>query len=169
MKTFHLIRIDYQYCDYLRKYDDKVRYNNGKKILRPYIGVLFKMNGLEYFAPLASPKPKHLKMKEKIDFLKIEKGNLGAINLNNMIPVIKECYQLVDLSKEPEDYAYLLRRQLRFLNRHHKDISKKAKLLYDGYMHKSLNLNIIKRCCNFPLLEEKCVLYQNSATELASL
>lgn len=162
MKNFKLIRIDYHYCDYLRKYDSKVRYNNGQKILRPYVGVLFRINDLEYFAPLASPKLKHIQMKEKIDFIKIENGKFGAINLNNMIPVTKEFYELIDLKKEPENYAYLLRRQLRYLNRHQKDISAKAILLYNKYVNNKLNIEIKKRCCNFPLLEEICKEYQSN-------
>lgn len=54
---------------------------------RPYIGVLFTVEGKEYIAPLGSPKPKHLTMKNNIDFIKIDNGKLGVINLNNMIPV----------------------------------------------------------------------------------
>ena len=37
--------------------------------------------------PLTSPKPKHLHMKNQIDFLKIKGGEWGAVNFNNMIPV----------------------------------------------------------------------------------
>ena len=84
---FKLVIIDKNYCDYLRKYDSKVPYNFDKKQNRPFVGVLFKINNVSYFAPLSSPKPKHLKMHNAIDFLKIDNGNLGAINFNNMIPV----------------------------------------------------------------------------------
>ena len=52
-----LVRLDTDYCNYLRKYDDKVPYNHGKKELRPFIGVLFNIGRLMYFAPLSSPKP----------------------------------------------------------------------------------------------------------------
>ena len=68
--TFKLVRINYKYCDYLRKFDSRVPYNKGTKELRPFVGVLFKIDSKEYFAPLSSPKPKHLKMKNTIDFLK---------------------------------------------------------------------------------------------------
>lgn len=50
-------------------------------------GILFTVNGFHYYAPLTSPKPKHLQMKNQIDFLKINQGQWGAINFNNMIPV----------------------------------------------------------------------------------
>lgn len=85
-----LVRIDSKYCDYLRKFDDKVPYNYDKKQLRPFVGVLFKVNNCSYFAPLSSPKPKHIKLKNKLDFLKIDDDKLGAINFNNMLPVGKK-------------------------------------------------------------------------------
>ena len=87
MKTLTIVRLDVQYCDYLRKFDNKVPYNCGEKELRPFIGVLFKVNDLMYFAPLSSPKTNHIKMKSKLDFFKLDNGKLGAINFNNMLPV----------------------------------------------------------------------------------
>lgn len=69
-----LVRLDTNYCDYLRKYDNKVPYNFDEKELRPFIGILFTIDSLMYFAPLSSPKPKHLKLKSKLDFLKIDNG-----------------------------------------------------------------------------------------------
>lgn len=59
MRNFKIVRVDSDYCDYLRKFDSKVIYNKGAKKLRPFIGVLFKIEKWEYFAPLSSPKPKH--------------------------------------------------------------------------------------------------------------
>ena len=38
--------------------------------MRPYIGVLFEVDNSKYFAPLSSPKPKHLKLKTKLDFMR---------------------------------------------------------------------------------------------------
>ena len=66
-----LVKIDTKYCDYLRLYDNKVPYNFENKALRPFVGVLFEVNSCKYFAPLSSPKPKHLKMKNTIDFLNL--------------------------------------------------------------------------------------------------
>lgn len=59
---------------------------------RLYIGVVYTFNGSNYFAPLAHPRPKHLKMSERaIDVFKIDKGKLGIVNINNMIPTSIEC------------------------------------------------------------------------------
>ena len=62
-KSFKIVKIDSKYCDYLRKFDDKVPYNAGSKELRPFIGVLFMVEDIQYFAPLSSPKPKHKLLK----------------------------------------------------------------------------------------------------------
>ena len=39
-------------------------------------------------------------MKNTVDFFKIKDGELGAVNFNNMIPVTKTNYALVNLNKE---------------------------------------------------------------------
>ena len=39
IRNFKIVKVDSNYCDYLRKYDSKVSYNAGIKELRPFIGV----------------------------------------------------------------------------------------------------------------------------------
>ena len=159
-----LVRLDTDYCDYLRKFDNKVPYNYKEKELRPFIGVLFKIDKLMYFAPLSSPKPKHLKLKSKLDFLKIDKGKLGAINFNNMLPVTKKNIIKLDLDKKnltksEEKYNKLLKEQIYWLNRNDEKLYGRSKKLYNKYINGTLDKNIKKRCCNFKLLEEKCKEY----------
>ncbi|MFR5985409.1 MAG: type III toxin-antitoxin system ToxN/AbiQ family toxin [Bacilli bacterium] len=159
--VFKLVKIDYMYCDYLRKYDKRVVYNKGKKELRPFIGVLFSIGDKEYFAPLSSPKPKHQIMKNNIDFFKIDNGTLGVINFNNMIPVYKDNYDVItlnkhNLSKGRKEYQTLLKKQLLWLNKNSDIVRKKSIILYNAYISGALYKNIYDRCCNFPLLEVKC-------------
>lgn len=161
-----LIRVDTKYCDYLREFDSKVSYNKYEKELRPFIGVLFTIENIEYFAPLASPKPKHLKMRNTIDFFKIKQGELGAINFNNMIPVKENNYKLIDLDKIPitneeKKYQKLLKEQLDWLNENYIQVKNKAFNLYNLYNKNRLSENIKSRCCNFKLLEKKCIEYNN--------
>lgn len=73
------------YVDYLRQFDSKVPDNKAEK--RPFVGIVFSINGYNFFAPLSSPKPKHRGMKNMPDFHKINSGLQGAINFNNMIPI----------------------------------------------------------------------------------
>ena len=63
-----IVKVDSDYCDYLRKFDNKVAYNKNEKELRPFIGILFQIDTCKYFAPLSSPKLKHKNMKNTLDF-----------------------------------------------------------------------------------------------------
>ena len=160
-----IVRVSSDYCDYLREFDDKVSYNKYEKELRPFIGILFKIDECEYFAPLSSPKEKHKKMKNTVDFFKIKNGELGAVNFNNMIPVNKNNYSLVELNKETltmSEFKYqkLSREQLEWLNANYYQVRNKSFKLYNLYNNGKLPENIMKRCCNFKLLEKKCMEYK---------
>lgn len=160
-KDFKIVKVDSKYCDYLRNFDNKVPYNMGEKELRPFIGILFMVGKCEYFAPLASPKPKHKSLKNTIDILLIKKGEYGVINFNNMIPVTNKNYVEFDLSKKSDDRyeknrIELLRNQLRWITSNKKEVNSKSKLLYNLYKNNKLPKTVMDRCCNFQLLEEKC-------------
>jgi len=170
-KKLKIVKVDSKYCDYLRKYDDKVCYNAGYKELRPFIGVLFTIDNCQYFAPLSSPKPKHLKIKGNVDFLKLDGGRLGAINFNNMLPVTNNNIVKIDLDKQcstksEERYMKLLKKQIYWLNRNSDKLYNKSKKLYDKYISGTLDENIVARCCNFKLLEEKCIEYNKELVNI---
>lgn len=38
-----IVRVNTDYCDYLRKFDNKVSYNKFEKELKPFIGILFQL------------------------------------------------------------------------------------------------------------------------------
>lgn len=158
-KYLKLVKIDSDYCDYLRKFDEKVPYNFGKKDSRPFIGVLFIVNNYKYFAPLSSPKPKHLVMRNSIDFMKLDGGKLGVVNFNNMIPVQYNNIKVLNLENyDNEVYKYynLLKLQLYYLRENDAQLFRHSKQIYDKYLNNKLPQNIFNRCCNFKLLEEKC-------------
>jgi protein AbiQ len=162
-----LVRVNSDYCDYLRKFDYRVSYNKAEKKLRPFIGILFKINKIEYFAPLSSPKKKHLRMKNKIDFYKLDNGKLGAVNFNNMIPVNPDNYEIIHLRNEKltvseKKYQELLIDQLTWLNEHYYQVKSKSFKLYNMYVKGKLSKNINDRCCNFKLLEEKSKEYKTN-------
>lgn len=121
--NFKIIKIDSDYCDYLRKFDKRVCFNAGVKDLRPFIGVLFIVKGHEYYAPLSSPKPKHKHLKNTLDLVKIDNGRLGLVNLHKNL------------------------------------IISKSKRLYKLRVKNILPTNVIDRCCDYKLLEEKCKEY----------
>lgn len=156
-----IVKVDSKYCDFLRKYENKVPYNAGEKELRPFVGILFNIGNCEYFAPLSSPKPKHSRLANTLDLIKIDNGKLGVINFNNMIPVNKSNYNIIDLNEKTNDKnksarILLLKNQLRWLNKNKVDIYEKSSNLYKKYVNNLLPINVRNRCCNFILLEEKC-------------
>ena len=155
VKTLKIYYLDENYINYLRKFDSRVAYN--KKMTRPYIGVVYTLNGLNYFAPLSSPKPKHLKMSDKaIDIFKIRNGELGIININNMIPTPIECITEVLPTITDEEYKTLIKDQTTFINNHKKDLFTKIRYFTLQYDKGNLPEKVKERCCDFRLLEEKC-------------
>ena len=108
MDNIKLYEIEPKYISYLTKFAPHLFHNKqaGQNNERKYIGVVLYINGYEYFAPLSSFKPKHQKMKEGIDFLKIKQ--YAVINLNNMFPIPDGQYRYVDISQE-RDPRYAVR------------------------------------------------------------
>lgn len=110
-----LYYISDEYINFLRKYDQKVPYN--KSQTRPFIGVVYTFNNINYFAPLASPKIKHLKMSNRvIDIWKIDGGKLGIINFNNMLPSPIEVLSEVLPTIKDKKYKILLENQISSIN-----------------------------------------------------
>lgn len=163
--NFSFYMVDAAYCDYLRKSDPCVPYTMERKAIRPFVGIVFSVNEIHYFAPLTSPKPKHLHMKSQIDFLKINGGEWGAINFNNMIPVHPISLTKVEMrileTDSPADKAYknLLSNQLSWCNSHRDAILKQAEKLYRIIVDGKAWDNLAKRCCNFALDETLCAAY----------
>lgn len=163
--SFKIYKLKEEYSTFLRKYDNKIPIN--KNETRPYIGVLLEINNkVKYFAPLSSPKIKHRNMKTQIDFIKIDGGNLGIINLNNAIPIEEKDITVVDINKlknskdiDDRKYGNLCDDQLYWCNFNRINIKEKFEKLYNLFMENKLSENIKDRCCNFKLLEEKCLEY----------
>ena len=168
---FNFYNINSNYCDYLRNYDKNIPYTMDNKATRPFIGIVIKIEDINYYAPLTSPKEKHLKMKNQIDFLKIDNGNLGAINFNNMIPVNEDNISKIEIKNiQDKDYKNLLENQLSWCNKkqNKQNILDKAKKLYD-YINNPNNIKNVDRwekikyrCCDFKKLEQLAKVYTNN-------
>ena len=142
-----------EYIKFLYKKDFRVPDN--KDEYRAYIGTVFNLpNGQRYFAPLSSPKPKHKKMKDNLDFIKIDGGKLGVINLNNMIPVPQTECELINFQNQSQQYQRLLINQQVFLQKNESKILGNANRLYSLCKSKNPKKKIVARCCNFPVLEK---------------
>ncbi len=159
---FYNIKDDY--ITFLRGFDTKVAEN--KHEARPYLGVVLEINGIHYYAPFTSPKPKHQKMKNGKDFRKINQGIYGAINFNNMIPVVGEALIEIDINNmEDEKYKNLLLNQLKYVRADKTQIEKVASELHtllltaDDELSK-YELQVKQRCCNIKILEENFLNYK---------
>lgn len=119
---------------------------------------MLEINNINYFAPLSSPKEKHKTMKNNLDFLKINNGRDGIINLNNMIPVPIKCCKRIDIQEEiskDKKYGLILKYQYNWCNENKERIYSNANKLYSLIVHNNANIRLKERCCDFKYLEEK--------------
>lgn len=155
-----LYTVEKEYFEYLGKFEPKVPFLKEK---RPFLGTILQVKDKNYFVPLSSPKEKHKKMKEKQDLIKIEQGELGVININNMIPIpISQCQKIQLEEIEDSKYRNLLKHQLQWCNRHQREIRRKAIVLYQMVCYfPQQSQQVKKRCCDFKKLERQCLQYMN--------
>ena len=162
MKRLKIYNINENYIKYLKIYDKKVPDVQDDKQNRPFLGVVLTIDDNEYFVPLTSPKLKHRKMHNQIDFTKINNGLWGALNFNNMIPVLPECLIPINFSIAEDDdeklikWKKLITNQISWCNKlkNREHILKKAEKLHNIIINKEANENLMKRCCDFSKLEE---------------
>ena len=134
------------------------------------LGVVLKVNNNDYYVPVSSPKPKHHRMSDGVDFIKIFDSKSGKLlcilNLNNMIPVPRKCITLlrddnVDRFRsfknmqEKNDYILLLHNELAAINKKKDKICNGASKLYN-ICSSNLFSPIKMRCCDFETLEVVC-------------
>jgi protein AbiQ len=164
MKLYY---INSDYIDVLHDADNRVMLNKEQSDgSRPYVGVIIPVAGIDYYAPLSSPKSKHLKMKNIQDIVKIQNGEYGIINLNNMIPALQNqatpiniCRLMESSEMRDQKYGWLLNAQGVWCNKHSETIVQKANKLYrlitSGRGYESLR----NRCCDYRKLEAEMARY----------
>ena len=86
-RNFKIVKVSSKYCDYLRKYDNKVPYNAGSK-------------------------DKYKRMRNTLYLIKIKDGEYWVINFNNMIPVSSNNYEEFNLNKKSNNRKEMYRIQL---------------------------------------------------------
>ena len=158
-EKLYFYEVSDEFIEYLSQYDKKIMYSKveTRKFKRKYIGILLRVNDLNYIAPLSSFKEKHNGMKDGIDFIKI--GNKSVINLNNMFPVLLEEITKVIIEEERDvNYKQLLRDEYNICIPKFKKILRNARVLYNQVV--KYKMPIRKRCCDFRKLELKCVEYK---------
>ena len=161
MNILKLYKIDINYIKYLYSFDKRVQYNPNREdsytAKRPYLGIVLNVENFKYFVPLEHPRLNHRNMKNNTYILKIHNGKYGILGFNNMIPVEEKYLINFDINNEKDTYRQILVSQHRFCNKHIREIEEKAK---STYQKSQKNRFFKKVCCNFKLLEEKCIEYK---------
>ncbi|EGR2438212.1 type III toxin-antitoxin system ToxN/AbiQ family toxin [Vibrio cholerae] len=148
--------VDEKYIQYLKQFDAKVPDNYSEE--KPFIGILFSINGLDYIAPLSSAKPKHSSIKNsspttfKVFDGTVEGDLLAIIQLNNMIPVNAANIVKINTASLDIKYQYLLLKEINFIRTHRDKLLKKASKLYDMVVNKKIEC-FVNLSCNFKALE----------------
>lgn len=180
------INISQDYLKYLHDHCSEVYYKQFNYDNKPYLGILINNENNQYVIPLSSAKEKHKLWKntdtnrflvyENCDKSSLSKNAiykenpdgsikhiLSAIDLKKMIPVKEGIYSIVDLvakqndTTEERNYKNLLNKEFSFCLKILPSIIQKANKLYNKQIDTG---KIIKFCCNFKLIEEKCDQYK---------
>ena len=71
-KKLKFYDVELVYIEYLKRFEDKISdiSSENLKNRRKFIGILIEIENINYVAPLTSPKEKHTKLKDTLDFLK---------------------------------------------------------------------------------------------------
>ena len=182
MQKMYLYNIADDYIQYLSQFDNKVRDAKigNRSHDRKYIGVVLTVNGIRYFAPLSSPKPKDFNpdgsfRKDPLWLTRIvsinKDGKLeckGKINYSNMIPVPEQAVRRFSINDETDSaYRLLLIKEIDFVTKHRAEIYQKATTIYrQKMMEKEFKVAPRYLACvvDFGLLEEKCLAYKKLST-----
>ena len=154
--------VDEEYVDYLVPFAPHLFRNAkaGQKNSRKYIGVVLRVNGFDYFAPLSSFKEKHRHMKNGLDLLKVK--DYAVINLNCMFPVPAGVAHLVDFRQVPDArYRSLLQAEYRTIKQLAPKIVKNAANLYKHKLENGDSTRLAARCNDFSALERACKAYRS--------
>ena len=168
---FQLYKVDMKYIRNLHNKDDKVLSVSPQagKDNRVFIGIILILGEHKYCVPLSSPKAKHKKMKNSMDFTKIEVNGklLGVLNFNLMIPVEEAQLQPIDIIVRKRDrqsveyYKSMCADELTWCRAHSEVICNKANVLYSKYTSGE-EFKGKSRCVDFKKLEQECARYNVS-------
>ena len=171
MTTLKIYHVQQEYIRYLRQFDKKVTIIKDTGNARPYVGIVFQINGLNYFAPFSSPEKdddgnliveyknyfnkNNVPTYERIDDLKY-----GVILINNMIPIMESQLIYFDIDGiQDEKYKSILKDEFIYCNDNKERIINKAKKLYKLVTNYK-QVHFVKLSCDFKLLEQKCLEYE---------
>lgn len=174
--------IDEKYLDFLRKTENRIPFSDyGTDKYKPFFGVLFEIGDLAYVTQISHAQPRHMRMRNAPDFIKIFIPDrnpmnpdrlVAVVNLNYMFPVHKSLVQKLeykDIEKhrsfqslqEKSQYIDLLTKELAQIN--NLSIDTKARKLYEKKKRYPSDA-VSQRCIDFCALEPLAEAYAKAQT-----
>lgn len=168
-----LYSVSDKYIKYLRNFDKKVYDNKEeiRRVTRKYLGIVLKINELNYYIPMSSPKKSDYidnKIRKSIVPIiriisneEIDKNTVlkGTLRISNMIPVPESELTLYQPKLEQnKNYKILVEKELEFMKKNENMIRKFANIIYNQKTN-NYNVSYIKNVVDFKLLEQKCIEY----------
>ena len=166
-RKIYLYTISNSYMNYLQAFDTRISLHNSAQG-GVYVGTVLEIsNDVSYFVPLTSySKEKEEKMKHRnqlvlsLHELVNSDNKLGYMLFNNMIPVPKTELQLIDLSDQSIPKNRMMKLQQTYMRSILSGIENKSVVVYrkqiDGDPY------YVKWCCDFTLLERRCIKFIES-------
>ena len=152
-----IVEVSDRYINYLKEYFPKTLLDNKqgcRKHTRKYLGVIFKINEYNYFAPLSSPKKSdYLEngaiRKSSVSIIRMTRiyNNkvvlLGTIKLNNMIPVPQSEIIIYNIEHERDKkYQDLIKNEQFWIQRNTDKIIKHGLNLYNNKINEKNLINV---------------------------
>lgn len=158
-----------EYIEYLRKTFPRVYSNKIENRIhtRKYLGIVLKINNLNYYIPLSSPKnhdyieingQKIIRKDSIIVIRMIVKRMLkGTLQIGTMIPVPDNALIEYNVDNEKDiSYKELIQDEIIFIRKNKEKIIETAKLLYSKKVNGSKGNPVIDKILDFKSLEEYC-------------
>lgn len=156
-QKFRLCLVHEQYSKYLLQYDSKVSWKKD----RPFLAFAVYINGRHYAIPITSQTFRHdgrRRNQETTTEICYNKQYYGAILYNNMIPVINDLITHIDIDNQSNFQKDRLMSEVIFIRKNLNHIIKKAENVYCKRVLQEKPF-FVSFCCDFKLLEQKCVEY----------
>ena len=143
---------------------------NDRNHTRKYLGIVYSINGYNYYIPLSSPKNSDYRMENGVQKIRgsivpiiritsqSSSGELelkGTLKLSNMIPVPASELTLYDMEHEPDlFYKALIHKEMLFIRKNKNKIIQNAKILYKQKKENNPAIGYLKSTVDFLLLEQ---------------
>lgn len=159
--------ISEDYLSYLRSgVEQRIPLSDyGARNMKPFFGVLFETGDLSYVTQISHPQPRHVKLKNSLDFYKVfhptDNRLIAVVNLNYMFPIPKvllkdleykeiENFRIFTSPAEKSKYINLLETELKIISGF--NLQDKAKLIYD-LKYQNPTHAVSMRCFDFKNIE----------------